>query len=73
MAWVEHPYEYGLALIGDATGFTDPTWGQGLAVGFRDARVFSDLMLEGDDARDAADAYATEHDAYFTVMVHSES
>lgn len=73
MTWVEHPYEDGLALIGDAAGFTDPTWGQGLSIGFRDARVLSDLLLEGDDARAAGDAYATEHDVYFTVMVHSES
>jgi menaquinone-9 beta-reductase len=29
--WVEHPYRDGLALIGDAAGSTDPTWGRASA------------------------------------------
>ena len=73
MSWVDEPYEDGLALIGDAAGFTDPTWGQGLSIGFRDARVLSDVLIEGDDPRAAAQAYAEEHDRYFQTMVSCES
>jgi flavin-dependent dehydrogenase len=29
--WVEHPYRDGLALIGDAAGSTDPSWGRASA------------------------------------------
>ncbi len=28
--WVEHPYKEGIAVIGDASASSDPTWGQGL-------------------------------------------
>ncbi len=73
MSWVDQPYEDGLALIGDAAGFTDPTWGQGLSIGFRDARVLSDALIEGDDPRAAAQSYAEEHDRYFHTMVSCES
>ena len=73
MRWVEAPCEDGLVLIGDAAGYTDPTWGQGLSLGFRDARVLSDRLLEGDDWRAAAASYAAEHDVYFDAMVQSEA
>src|SRR5215470_16994643 len=37
--WVEHPYRNGIALIGDSAASNDPSWGQGLSLSFRDARV----------------------------------
>jgi 2-polyprenyl-6-methoxyphenol hydroxylase-like FAD-dependent oxidoreductase len=73
MRWIDDPQQDGLVLIGDAAGYTDPTWGQGLALGFRDARVLGEALVGADDWRDAAAAYAAEHDVYFNAMVKSEA
>jgi 2-polyprenyl-6-methoxyphenol hydroxylase-like FAD-dependent oxidoreductase len=40
--WVDHPYRDGLALLGDAATSSDPSWGQGLSLTLRDARVLRD-------------------------------
>lgn len=66
--FVEHPYRDGVALIGDAAAATDPSWGQGLSLTLRDARVLRDALLADDDPRVAGDAYASEHDRYFNVV-----
>lgn len=63
--WVEHPARAGLALLGDAAGATDPTWGQGLSLTLRDARVLSNNLLETEDWDRAVDAYADAREAYF--------
>ncbi|MDA0353712.1 MAG: NAD(P)/FAD-dependent oxidoreductase [Chloroflexi bacterium] len=73
MRWIDNPCEDGLALIGDAAGYTDPTWGQGLSLGFRDARVLSEALTSNDDWRAAASQYGSEHDRYFNAMVQGES
>jgi 2-polyprenyl-6-methoxyphenol hydroxylase-like FAD-dependent oxidoreductase len=39
----------GVALAGDAAGWSDPIIGQGLSVAFRDARVLSDVLLASSD------------------------
>ncbi len=65
--WVDHPYRDGLALIGDAAGSTDPTWGQGLSLTSRDARVLAEELLASEDWDAAAHRYADKHDAYFYV------
>ena len=39
----------GVALIGDAAGFTDPIVGHGLSVTLRDARVVGDTLLADSD------------------------
>ncbi len=65
--WVDHPYRDGLALIGDAAGSTDPTWGQGLSLTSRDARVLAEELLATDDWDAAGHSYATKHDTYFNV------
>jgi 2-polyprenyl-6-methoxyphenol hydroxylase-like FAD-dependent oxidoreductase len=62
--WVEHPYRDGAALIGDAATSSDPTWGQGLSLTLRDARVLRDHLLATEDWDAAGHAYATEHDRY---------
>jgi 2-polyprenyl-6-methoxyphenol hydroxylase-like FAD-dependent oxidoreductase len=67
--WVDHPYRDGVALIGDAAGATDPSWGQGLSLTLRDARVLRDALLAGDDWDAAGHAYAKEHDRYFHVTL----
>ena len=70
--WVEHPYKGGVALIGDAAAASDPTWGQGLSMAIKDARVLRDHLLGNDDWEEAGNAYAEEHKQYFGV-VHTTS
>jgi len=66
--WVEHPYLDGVALAGDAASSNDPSWGQGLSLAFRDARVLSDELLAGTDWDAAANRYAQRHDADYSVV-----
>jgi 2-polyprenyl-6-methoxyphenol hydroxylase-like FAD-dependent oxidoreductase len=70
--FVPHPHRDGVVLIGDAAATTDPTWGQGLSLGFRDARVLRDELLSDEDWQAAADRYAEEHDRYVDVTVRAE-
>ena len=69
--WVDEPYRDGLALIGDAAGSSDPTWGQGLSLTARDARVLSEKLLATEDWDAAGRAYAREHDQYFNATVRT--
>jgi 2-polyprenyl-6-methoxyphenol hydroxylase-like FAD-dependent oxidoreductase len=62
--WVSHPYQNGVALIGDAAAASDPSWGQGLGQTLRDARVLRDRLLATEDWDAAGHAYADEHDRY---------
>jgi len=66
-AWVEHPYQAGVALIGDAAAASDPTWGQGLSLTLRDARVLRDQLLVSENWGTAGHTYAAEHDRYVHV------
>jgi 2-polyprenyl-6-methoxyphenol hydroxylase-like FAD-dependent oxidoreductase len=66
--WVEHPYRHGVALAGDAASSNDPSWGQGLALALRDARVLSDELLAGADWQVAADRYAQRHDTDYGAV-----
>ena len=66
--WVEHPYRDGVALIGSAAAAPDPTWGQGMSVSLRDARVLRDQLLGNQDWDQAGHAYAAEHDRYYGVI-----
>jgi menaquinone-9 beta-reductase len=66
--WVDHPYRDGAALIGDAAAQSDQTWGQGMAMTFRDARILRDALLANDDWDAAGDAYAVEHDRHFQAL-----
>ena len=71
--WVDHPYRAGVALLGDAAGVSDPTWGQGLSLAFRDARALRDALVDCDDWDAAGDRYAEEHDQYFQTIVEVEN
>lgn len=64
-SWVNHPYRDGVALIGDAASTSDPTFGQGLSLALRAARVLRDHLLANFDWDRAGHAYAEQHDAYF--------
>jgi 2-polyprenyl-6-methoxyphenol hydroxylase-like FAD-dependent oxidoreductase len=65
--WVEHPYRDGVALLGDAAAASDPTWGQGLSLTLRDARVLRDQLVATNNWEAAGHAYATEHDRHTEV------
>jgi len=64
---VDHPYRDGVALIGDAAASSDPTWGQGLSLTIRDARVLRDALLAHHDWNATGLAYAQEHDRHYGV------
>lgn len=70
--WVWHPYSDGLALIGDAAGATDPTWGQGLSTTARDVRLLSERLLASDDWDAAGHDYARARDEYFKTKLTVE-
>ena len=61
--WVDHPYREGVALIGDAAATTDPTFGQGLSLALRDARVLRDELSRDSDCA-AGNRYADQHRRY---------
>jgi 2-polyprenyl-6-methoxyphenol hydroxylase-like FAD-dependent oxidoreductase len=63
--WVEHPYRDGVALLGDAAGTTDPSFGQGMALSLRDARTLRDALLANSDWNAAGNRYAEQHDGYY--------
>ena len=65
--WVDHPYRNGFVLIGDAAGASDPSWGQGLSLTLRDARVLAENLLSTEDWPAAASSYASTRDAYFSA------
>jgi 2-polyprenyl-6-methoxyphenol hydroxylase-like FAD-dependent oxidoreductase len=67
--WVDHPYRDGVALVGDAASSNDPSWGQGLALALRDARVLSnELLLANHDWTAAGDRYAERHDQHYGII-----
>ena len=61
-------YQNGVALIGDAAANTDPTWGQGLSMALRDARVLKEQLTANDDWDAAGRAYAEARLEYFNVI-----
>jgi 2-polyprenyl-6-methoxyphenol hydroxylase-like FAD-dependent oxidoreductase len=66
--WVEHPYGGGVALIGDAAASSDPSWGQGLSLTFRDVRTLRDCLLQCGDWESAGEEYARCHDNHYTTI-----
>jgi 2-polyprenyl-6-methoxyphenol hydroxylase-like FAD-dependent oxidoreductase len=48
-AWVDEPVVPGVALVGDAAGWSNPVTAQGLAISLRDARVLAEALLAGPD------------------------
>ena len=65
---VEQPICEGIALIGDAAACSDPVWGCGMSLTFRDARVLRDALAATSDWDAAIHAYADEHDRYYARL-----
>jgi 2-polyprenyl-6-methoxyphenol hydroxylase-like FAD-dependent oxidoreductase len=63
--WVHRPYRDGIVLIGDAAAASDPSFGCGLSLTLRDARVLRDCLAAYSDWAVAAAAYADQHDGYY--------
>jgi len=66
--WVEHPYQDGVALVGDAAATSDPVFGQGMSLTLRDVRTLSDKLLGNTDWNAAGADYATGHQGYYSVI-----
>ena len=66
-AWVNHPYKDGVALIGDAAATGDPTWGQGLSTGLRDARLLKDALIADQVWESAGHTFAAAHDSFYEI------
>ena len=66
--WVEHPYQNGVALIGDAAATTDPVYGQGLSLTLRDVHTLSERLLSDSRWDTAGNEYASEHRRYFSAI-----
>lgn len=47
-SWTDEPYARGVVLVGDAAGWNDPIIGLGLSITYRDVRLVSDLLKDGD-------------------------
>lgn len=63
--WVPSPSRPGLALIGDAAGATDPSWGCGLAKTLVDVEALATQLAATDDWDAALQRYGAMHDDYF--------
>ncbi len=66
--WVDHPYQRGVALIGDAASTCDPSFGQGLAMTLRSVRRLRDELLGSDDWDAAGHAYARAQSGDFSAV-----
>ena len=66
--YADSAYRHGVALVGDAAANTDPTWGQGLSMAFRDARLLTEKLLAHDDWNEAGQAYSKARNQHFGVV-----
>ncbi len=64
-SWVEHPYRDGVALIGDAAATSDQTWGQGVSISLRGARLLRDALIASEDWDSAGHEYAAKASEFF--------
>jgi 2-polyprenyl-6-methoxyphenol hydroxylase-like FAD-dependent oxidoreductase len=67
-SWVDHAYKDGIVLIGDAAATSDPTWGQGLSLTLRDARVLRDALVTEHDWDAAGHAYDEAHGRCYDMV-----
>ncbi len=71
--WVDLPYQQGVALIGDAAGSPNPSFGCGLSLTLRDVRVLSEQLLTTSNWDVALRTYAHTHVDYFDRLHRKEN
>lgn len=71
--WVDAPSRPGIALVGDAAGTTNPSFGCGLALTLRDVRMLTDALLATGDWEAALTTYAHAHDGYYGRLQRKEA
>jgi 2-polyprenyl-6-methoxyphenol hydroxylase-like FAD-dependent oxidoreductase len=71
--WVEHPYQDGIVLIGDAAATLDPSFGSGLSKVLLDVERLLEAMSATDDRDTALHAYAATHDRHYGIVRDIES
>ena len=67
-SWVDHPYRDGLALVGDAAGVSDPTWGMGMSLALLDARTLAEAWIAEGAVEPAGHRYAEQRDRYYRTV-----
>ena len=72
-SWVDRAARDGLELIGDAAGVSDPTWGFGLALAFRDVLSLRDALVATPDWGAVLETYSTAHADYFAKILEGEN
>jgi len=71
-AGATHPALDGVALLGDAAGHVDPSFGCGLSLALRDVRVLADHLRASTNWNAAAHAYARERARYYRDLLRIE-
>lgn len=71
--WVEHPYQDGIVLIGDAAATLDPSFGSGLSKVLLDVERLLEALAATDDRDTALHAYAATHDRHYGIVRDIES
>jgi len=72
-SWVEHPYKEGVALVGDAAATSDQTWGQGISISLRGARLLRDALSATDDWEAAGHQYADAAAGFYAHVRTAEN
>lgn len=72
-SWVPRAYCQGVALIGDAAGISDPTWGQGISLAFHDVRVLAKALQSDPSWHRAGMEYAHERAGYYHRILTVEN
>jgi 2-polyprenyl-6-methoxyphenol hydroxylase-like FAD-dependent oxidoreductase len=67
-SWIDHPYDNGVVLIGDAAATSDLTFGQGLSLTLRDVRTLAEALRIDDNWDIACHQYAESHDRYWNTL-----
>jgi 2-polyprenyl-6-methoxyphenol hydroxylase-like FAD-dependent oxidoreductase len=66
--YVDSPAKNGVALIGDAAGSSDPSWGCGLSLTLLDVEALANALRETDDWSKALAEYARRHDEHWGAI-----
>ncbi len=66
--WVAHPVRDGVALVGDAAGASDPSWGCGLSNTLLDVEHLTNSLTTQADTHAALEDYAQAHDRTFLAL-----